>query len=341
MRPSVNPARPVAAPLLSGIFTAVALLALPAHALADQVPTAQPTLLDAVDHWSFDLSIQGPAILAALAYLYGVRLVARRHPGNPVPAARIASFLAGLAVIEVAVQGPIDYYEATLFADHMTQHLLLMMVAAPLLVMGAPITLLLRVASSEVRSRWLLPILHSRPLRLVSHPVVAFGLFAGILWVTHFSTIYELTLENDTVHNLEHLGFLTAALLFWWPMVGRDPSPWRLSPPVKLVMMLLQMTQGAFLGVAIMNAPAPLYAHYAALNLPWISALADQQLAGAIMWGAGGLGFLAMGLVIFYDWMRAEEESARRVDARLDREAYAAERAMAGSGESGTALIDR
>ena len=341
MRPSVNLARPAAASVSSATLSALALLALPAHVLADQVPTAQPTLLDAVDHWSFDPSIQVPAILAALAYLYGVRLVARRHPGNPVPLARIASFLGGLAIIELAVQGPIDYYEATLFADHMTQHMLLMMVAAPLLVMGAPITLLLRVASPQARSRWMLPILLSRPVRLASHPIVAFGLFAGVLWATHFSAIYELSLENDTLHNLEHLGYLTAALLFWWPMVGRDPSPWRLSHPVKLVMMLLQMTQGAFLGVAIMNAPAPLYAHYAALNLPWISALADQQLAGAIMWGAGGLGFLALGLVIFYDWMRAEEENARRVDARLDREACAAERAAAGSAEPGAAAIDR
>jgi putative copper resistance protein D len=80
------------------------------------------------------------------------------------------------------------------------------------------------------------------------------------------------------------------------------------------------MAQGAFLGVAVMNAPAPLYAHYAALHLAWITALGDQQLAGAIMWGAGGLGFLAVGLVIFYDWMRVEEEAAVRIDARLDRE---------------------
>ena len=200
MGPSVNLTRSAAAPFSAATLSALALLALPVHVLADQVPTAQPTLLDAVDHWSFDLSIQLPAILAALAYLYGVRIVARRHPGNPVPLARIASFLGGLAIIELAVQGPIDYYEATLFADHMTQHMLLMMVAAPLLVMGAPITLLLRVASPQVRSRWLLPILHSRTVRLLSHPIVALGLFAGVLWVTHFSAVYELSLENDTLH---------------------------------------------------------------------------------------------------------------------------------------------
>ncbi len=303
-----------------GSLAAGAWLALPARAFADEVPTAAPTPVDSLVHWSFDPSLQVPAVLAALAYLWATRRVALGHPANPVPRSRVVSFLGGLAVIEYALQGPVDYYEATLFADHMLQHLLLMMVAAPLLVMGAPITLALRAASPGFRARWLLPLLRSRPIRLASHPVVTSSLFAGVLWVAHFSSIYELTLENDTLHNLEHLAFLTAALLFWWPMVGRDPSPWRLSHPVRLLLVLLQMAQGAFLGVAVMNAPAPLYAHYAALHLAWITALGDQQLAGAIMWGAGGLGFLAVGLVIFYDWMRVEEEAAVRIDARLDRE---------------------
>ncbi len=303
-----------------GSLVAGAWLALPAGVFADEVPTAAPTPLDALVHWSFDPSLQVPVILAALAYLWATRRVALAHPTNPVPRSRVVAFLGGLAVIEYALQGPVDYYEGTLFADHMLQHLLLMMVAAPLLVMGAPITLALRAASPNFRARWLLPVLRSRPIRWASHPVVTASLFAGVLWVAHFSSIYELTLENDTLHNLEHLAFLTAALLFWWPMVGRDPSPWRLSHPVRLLLVLLQMAQGAFLGVAVMNAPAPLYAHYAALHLAWITALGDQQLAGAIMWGAGGLGFLAVGLVIFYDWMRVEEEAAVRIDARLDRQ---------------------
>jgi putative membrane protein len=290
------------------------------HVAAGVAPVPMPTLLDLVADWSFDPSIQLPVILAAVLYLWAVIRVRRDHPDNPVPTARIVTFLAGLAVIEYALQGPVDHYEATLFADHMTQHLLLMMVAAPLLVMSAPVTLLLRVASPRSRARWILPVLHSRLLRLVSHPIVASALYAGVLWATHFSSIYELALENDTVHYLEHAAYLTAALLFWWPMLGRDPSPWRVSHPLRLVVMLLQMAQGAFLGIAVMNAGAPLYAHYADLRLSWITPIADQQLAGAVMWGLGGLGFLAAGLVIFYDWMRVEEEAAVRIDARLDRE---------------------
>jgi putative membrane protein len=313
--------------LAAGAVALAVSLAVPAQALAhaagELTAVPEPTPLDAIADWSFDPSIQVPALLAAALYLWAVLRVRREHPGNPVPLSRLVSFLAGLAVIEYALQGPVDHYESILFADHMSQHLLLMMVAAPLLVMGAPVTLLLRVASPRARTRWIMPLLHSRLVRLVSHPIVASVLFAGILWVTHFSSVYELSLENDTVHNAEHLAYLAASLLFWWPMVGRDPSPWNVSHPLRLVVMLLQMTQGAFLGIAIMNAGAPLYAHYADLQLTWITPLADQQLAGAIMWGAGGLGFLAAGLVIFFDWMRVEEQAALRVDARLDREEHA------------------
>jgi putative membrane protein len=323
--PSVAPAPrhrlPWALLALGGVAVAgMLLLGHPGRVLADEVPTVAPTPRDAILDWSFVPSIQVPTLLAAALYLGAVRRVRRRHPDNPVPLARTLSFLAGLAVIEYALQGPVDHYEATLFSDHMIQHLLLMMVAAPLFVMSAPVTLLLRVASPQVRARWILPLLHSRPLRLVSHPIVASIVFSGIMWVAHFSFIYELALENDSVHNAEHLAYLASALLFWWPMIGRDPSPWRVSYPVRLVAMLLQMGVGAFLGVAIMDATAPLYPHYAALQLTWITPLADQQLGGAIMWGAGGLGFLATALLVVYDWMHAEEKAAARMDARLDRE---------------------
>ncbi len=330
MRPSVSPRgviRPWLWPVLRvgalALLAGTALLAVPAHVLADEIPATPPTPLDAIVDWGFDASIQVPALLTAALYLGGVWQVWRRHPDNPVPWSRVLAFLAGLAVIEYALQGPVDRYEAVLFSDHMLQHFLLMIVAAPLLVMGAPITLLLRVASPRARTGWILPILHSRPLRLVSHPIVASILYAGVLWGTHFSFIYEPALTNDTVHNLEHLAYLTAALLFWWPMLGRDPSPWRVSHPVRLAALLIQMAQGAFLGVAIMNAQVPLYAYYAGLHLPWMSTMADQQLAGAIMWGAEEPAFLVAALVVIFDWMRAEEQATARLDARLDREEHA------------------
>ncbi len=305
----------LAAPLLGTLSW---LAAANAVAAAESIP--EPSLPGLLGDWSFDPSIQLPLLLTAAAYLYAVRRVNRQHPGNPVPTPRTIAFLAGLAFIEVALQGPINAYDDILFADHMIQHILLMMAAAPLLVLGAPITLALRVASPRVRTRWLLPVLHSRPVEWLSNPLVAWLLFAGALWGTHFSGIYELALENDTVHYLEHVLYLAVALLFWWPMLGRDPSRWRLPYPVRLVLMFLQMVQGSFLGVAILNSETPLYRHYVDLHLAWISPLADQQTAGATMWVFGSLGFLVFTLVVIRDWIAAERAEAARVDARLDRQ---------------------
>jgi len=150
-------------------------------------------------------------------------------------------------------------------------------------VLGTPITVALRVTGADDRRRWILPFLHSRAVELLSHPLVAIALFAGSLWVTHFSAIYELALENGAVHDLEHALYLAAALLFWWPIVGADPTRWRIPYPVRLALMLIVMAQGAFLGIAIMDAQAPLYPHYAGLHLGYITPLADQQAAGLVM----------------------------------------------------------
>ena len=280
----------------------------------------EPGPADLLQDWSFEPAVQLPLLAVGLAYLWTVRRINRRHAANPVPARRVAAFLGGLVTIELALDGIVGHYDSTLFSDHMIQHVLLMMLAAPLLTLGTPITVALRAASPRVRSRWLLPALHSRAIGVLSHPLVGFVLFAGALWVSHFSAIYELSLENNLVHYLEHAVFLFVALLFWWPMVGRDPSRWRLPYPVRLAVMLLQMVQGAFLGVAILEASAPLYAHYAGLHLGYITPLADQQAAGAIMWVGGGAGFLLWSGLILADWMRAEEAEAVLVDARLDRE---------------------
>ncbi len=112
--------------------------------------------------WSFDPTIVLPLALAAAGYLWAVRTVDAAHPNTPVPRRRIVAWLAGLIVIEIALQSPIEAYDTTLFSDHMVQHVLLTIVAAPLLALGAPITLLLRFARPETRRRWILPVLHSR-----------------------------------------------------------------------------------------------------------------------------------------------------------------------------------
>jgi putative membrane protein len=221
----------------------------------------------------------------------------------------------------VALQSPIGTYDTTFFSVHMVQHLLMAMVAAPLLALAAPITLLLRVSSPRVRQRVVLPVLHSWPLRIISFPVVTWILFAGVMWATHFSSLYDAALDSELAHLAEHALYLGTALLFWWPAVGADPSPWRMPHALRIGYLFLGMPQSSFLGLAILSAPHVLYPHYETVVRDWgPSPLADQQLAGGIMWAGGDLAFLIALVLAVWVWMRAEEVEGRRVDARLDRE---------------------
>jgi cytochrome c oxidase assembly factor CtaG len=155
----------------------------------------------------------------------------------------------------------------------------------------------------------------------VSFPIVAWVLFAGVMWAAHFSFLFDAALESELAHVFEHALFLGVALLFWWPVVGADPSPWRLAHPARVAYLFLGMPQSSFLGLAIFSAPGVLYPHYATLVRPWgPTPLLDQQWAGGIMWAGGDLIFLiGMGLALWV-WLRSEEREGRLADARLDRE---------------------
>jgi putative membrane protein len=314
---------------IAGCLTGIALLvAAPSSVLAHGAEEEAPAFPAVLLEWRLDpLAIAGIG-LVALAYWWATLRVARAHPGKPHPRRRSVAFMAGLAALAIALLSPIEAYEGTLFSVHMVQHLLLEMVAAPLLLAGAPITLALRTSSPSIR-RVLLAILHSWPLRLLAFPVVAWVLFAGVNWGWHFSALYDQALENAALHYFQHATFLGAALLFWWPVLGADPSPWRMPHPVRLLYLFLAMPQNSFLGVALMSTSSVLYPHYATNLRAWgPTPLEDQQLGGVIMWVAGDLAFLAGMAIVVALWMRHEEERTRRLDARL-----AAERA--GDSESG------
>jgi putative membrane protein len=308
-------------PLAVGAFALGRPWSVLAHGEAARQPELPGVLLD----WSLDpLALMG-ILLAAGLYLLAVQRVAAAHPSNPHPRHRTLLFLGGLLAIAMALLSPIEAYEGQLFSVHMVQHLLLELAAAPLLLAGAPITLALRVASPAWRRR-LLSVLRSRVLHAVSFPVIAWMLFAAVNWGWHFSTLYDQALENDLLHYLQHASFLGAALLFWWPAIGADPSPWRLPHPVRLLYLFLAMPQNSFLGVALMSASTVLYPHYLTNARDWgPTPLEDQQLGGVIMWVVGDLGFLAGMVVVVVLWMRHEERRTVRIDARL-----AAERAARG-----------
>jgi putative membrane protein len=293
------------------------LFVLPAAVLAHGADAPSPQFPGVLLEWRFEPLALVTLLLAAAGYLWAVRRVSREHPANRPPRWRTGVFMSGLAVIGIALLSPIEAYEGLLFSVHMVQHLLLELVAAPLLLAGAPITLALRVASPPVR-RGLLRVLHSRAVRVLAFPVVAWILFAAVNWGWHFSTLYNDALEIPVLHYLQHATFLGAALLFWWPVLGADPSPWRLPHPVRLLYLFLAMPQNSFLGVALMSTTTVLYPHYLTNGRTWgPSPLEDQQLGGVIMWVVGDVCFLAGMAVVIALWMAHEERRTRRMDARL------------------------
>ena len=269
--------------------------------------------------WQADPYALAGILAAGLLYWWGIS----RLSGTPPewPWSRIAAFYGGLGVCAVALLSPVDRYATVNFSTHMLQHLLLVMGAAPLFALGAPITLGLRAARPGTRKNVLLPILRSRPVSVLTHPLVAWLLFAVVMYASHFSGLYNLALAHEWVHAGEHLLYLLTGVLFWWPVVGLDPAPHRMSHPARILYVVLAMPLTAFLGVAIISASSPLYPWYAHLPAPWggANALSDQQDAGAIMWEFGGGASVVAVLLVAASWFRHEETRQRRIEDDMDR----------------------
>jgi putative copper resistance protein D len=274
--------------------------------------------------WSFSpVVVLGLAAVAA-AYLRGVAWARQRHSASPFPRLNITCFMSGLGVTYLALQSPIKAYSDRLLSVHMVQHLLLTMAAAPLLVLGAPVILALRASSRSIRERVVLPLVHSALARFLSHPGVSWGAFVAAMWATHFTNLYQEALGSETIHNLEHILYLATALLFWRPILGVDAGPSRISHPARFLYVFLSMPPMAFLGLAIYSSNQVLYTHYLT-TAPALgtSALADQHLAGALMWITPMVLFLPALAFVLFDWMKKETREGIREDARLDRMASA------------------
>jgi putative copper resistance protein D len=308
--------RATAATVAAFALAFVAALPVSAHG---EVPAEPPTAANLLLGWSVEPLVALPMLAVVWLWFAALRRVDAAHPGHPVPRRHTVAFLGGLAAIAFALLSGIERYDTTLFSVHMVQHILLTLVAAPLLVLSAPITLLLRVATPGARRRWILPLLHSRVVRALSFPVVAWTVFAAVMWATHFSPLFDLALEDALVHDLEHALYLGSAILFWWPAVGVDPTPWRMPPPVRALYVFLQMPQNTFLAVVLLNAPTALYPHYVTLARSWgPSPLLDQQVAAGIMWLIGDLIFLGAVIGLVWAWMRQDERDAARADRQAD-----------------------
>jgi len=264
--------------------------------------------------WAYDPVPTIGAGAAALGYFAARRRLSRKQDAAWVRShagrGRVICFCAGLLAILVAVSGPPDVLADVSFSAHMVQHLLLQLVAPPLLLLAAPLSLLLRADPPWLPRRALVPVLRSRSVRVLSHPVTALALFTLVLVGSHLTPFYNLTLEHEWLHELEHIAFLVTALLFWWPAIGVDPAPHRLSYPGRLLYLFLDMPVMAYLGLAIASSARVLYPYYAAHPPPWgASPLQDQGVAGTIMWISGTFTMIPAMAVVFLRWL---DEDARK-----------------------------
>jgi putative membrane protein len=265
--------------------------------------------------WTFDPFAIAVLALVTLAYARGVAVAWRRGGvGAVVARRRVLAFGFGIYFVVLAVLSPLDAYAHQLFSAHMVQHMLLMFVAAPLLVYGAPVLPLLwalprrerlRVGRSYARSPWL-----SRPVRALGHPVVAWCMLAGVLWAWHHPALYQTAVAHRWVHTLEHASMLGAAALFWW-VVMQPQGRRSVDRGSALLLVFTTKIQSAAIGVMITFGPAPLYPMYeTTAALYGLSAREDQQLAGLVMGVPTGLVFLVSGALLFLAWLREIEARA-------------------------------
>ena len=220
-----------------------------------------------------------------------------------------------------AIELFVGVYDDSLFYDHMIQHLLLVMVAAPLIAMGAPFELLSR-ATTGATHRVVTKVLGSRVAEVVGHPITGFALYAVLIPIAHLTTLYNYALTHDLAHDNEHLAFLVIGYLFWRPVVGVEPSRHPLSPGLRMVYLMLAIPVDTFSGLALVSATHEMFTAYYNVHRAWgPSLVGDLHIGGAIMW-VGGDTLMVLALIpIVVQWVRYEDERARKLDAELDDDA--------------------
>lgn len=248
--------------------------------------------MDALPGWNLEPAVVVPALIAAALYWLGWRRLARRMPER-FSKPRAFAFMAGLAILLLALCSPLHGLGHHLLQAHMVQHMLMMLIVPPLLWVGAPTAPILLGLPRTVRRRVAM-ILGAPTVRrlssLVTHPAVGWSAFAVAFWAWHVPALYQLALEDDAWHHVEHLCFLAAALLFWRPVILAWParSPW--PRWVMIPYLVLAEAQNAALAAFFTFSERVIYPSYG--HPSYGLGLEDQSLAGVIMWVPGSLAFL-------------------------------------------------
>ena len=254
-------------------------------------------------------------ILGALAlYLWAVRRVNARYPRHQWSVGKTWAMVAGLFVTFLAVCSFVGVYEQELFYDHMIQHLMLIMVAAPLFAISSPIDLAWRATSGSGRARFS-RILRSRPSVFLASPLVAFILYAVTIPLTHLTSWFDYTIEHQGIDDVEHLVFLVVGYMFWRHVFGSDPNRYHMHQGAQFLYLFLAIPIDTFTGLALDQASHELFPAYAALGRTWgPPLLQDLHIGGVIMWVGGDTLMLWPMIPVALGWMHLEERRAARAD---------------------------
>ncbi|GEL98556.1 cytochrome c oxidase assembly protein [Cellulomonas terrae] len=302
----------------------------PAYQLTGHPLPPEPAGLRWVTEWRWDLVLASAAVAGLVVYWRWVLRLRRR--GDSWSMARAASWTVGMVLFFWATNGGPALYGHVLFSAHMVQHMVLAMVVPLFLALSAPITLALRalpVRATQLRDddsrgprEWILTLVDSHVGHFLAHPVVAAVNFIGSMLLFYYSGLFEWSLRSPVGHLAMVVHFTAAGYLFVNALVGIDPGPRRLPYPQRLLLLFATMVFHAFFGVTLVSGESLSVADWFGLmGRPWgPSAIADQQLGGAITWGIGEIPTLALAIGVALAWSRDDDRTARRRDRQVDRD---------------------
>ncbi|WP_069817020.1 cytochrome c oxidase assembly protein [Streptomyces sp. TP-A0874] len=264
------------------------------------------------------------SVLALVLYGWGVLRLRRR--GDSWPVSRTVAFVVGVLTVALTMCTALNEYGMVMFSVHMVQHMVISMLSPILVLLGAPMTLLLRALPSAGRGRkgpreLLVALLHSRYVRVVSHPVFTIPMFIASLYGLYFTPIFDALMSNRVGHITMMAHFLVVGLFFFWPIIGVDPGPHRPGYVMRMLSLFAGMPFHAFFGIALMMASEPMVSTYfdppASLG---IDVLADQNAAGGIAWAFSEVPSVLVLVALLFQWYRSEERASRRSDRAADRD---------------------
>jgi cytochrome c oxidase assembly factor CtaG/putative copper export protein len=276
--------------------------------------------------WRFDLIFGTAAVVLAAVYLSAVLRLRRR--GDNWPRGRTLSWLLGCLTLLFATSSGVGRYMPAMFSMHMAAHMLLSMLVPILLVLGAPVSLALRALPAAGRGEppgmreWLLAALHSRLSRFLTNPVVATVLFIAGFYGLYLGGIFDAAVGSHAGHVAMNVHFLVSGYLFYWVVIGVDPTPRPIPPLAKVAVVFASLPLHAFFAVVLMGTRGVLgETFYRSLHLSWhTDLLADQRLGGGIAWAAGEIPLVIVMIALLVQWTRSDQRTAKRLDRAAERD---------------------